>query len=119
MTENNRLDCAMSAFNALSQFGTDLERLFAAMASLDGIPLTRASDHVRQAIEDLGLHYNAICKNYPPDAFHPDRVSFNATERIGHASTGRTNAAERKVSMWKWQKVQAVLFAKIGNVNSD
>ncbi len=80
MTENNRLDCAMSAFNALSQLGTDLERLFAAMTSLDGILLTGASDPILQAIEDLGLHYNAICKNYSPDAFHPDRVSFNATD---------------------------------------
>jgi hypothetical protein len=78
--EKNRLDCAMMAFHAISQHDTDLERVFAAMASLDGLLLTGASDEVRQAIELFGLHYNSITKRYPPDAFHSDRVSLNAAD---------------------------------------
>ena len=78
--EKSRLDCAMMAFNAMSQHSTDLERVFAAMASLDGILFTGASDEVRQAIELFGVHYNSITKRYPPDAFQPDRVSLIATD---------------------------------------
>ena len=80
MTENNRLDSAMSAFSELSQPGTDLERLVAAMPSLNGMHLTGASAQVLDAIEGFGSYYNSICKDYPPSAIRADRVDLNAED---------------------------------------
>ncbi len=80
LNENNRLDAAMSALRALSQPGSDLDRLSAAMPSLDGILLTGASDETQKAVEEFGLLYNSICENYPADAIHADRVDLSESD---------------------------------------
>ena len=109
MTENNRIDIAMAVLNALRQPGTDLERLFAAMESLDGFLLTGASAEVSRAIEKFGLRYNSICASYPPAALETEPPSLNAAdtaeliagvrdlfELIGDAETERLISRLRK-----------------------
>jgi len=56
----------MSALDALRQPGPDSERVVAAMESLAGIVLTGGNADVVSAIERFGLHYNSICRSYPP-----------------------------------------------------
>jgi len=79
MPENNRLDVAMVTLNALSQPGTDLERLFAAM-QLNGLMMTGASAEIITAIEEFGLHYNSICETYPPAAFETQPPGFHSAD---------------------------------------
>ena len=80
MAENNRIDIAMAALDALSQPGPDLEHLFAAMESLDGILLSGASAEVSTAIEKFGLHYNSICGSYPPAVFDSKPPSLSGAD---------------------------------------